>query len=322
MAAANVAPPPGEHGGDGSRLAAALGLAPGAVLDLSLSLNPWAPDVASLATRHLSSLRRYPSVGEATGALAEAIGVEAERVVLTNGGSEAIALVAAEVGRGWVEPPEFSLYARHLETLDPSAGRWRSNPCNPTGELAAAGARAAVWDEAFWPLATGTWSRGDADRESAIVGSLTKTFACPGLRIGYIVCPDPVMADRLRARRPEWSVSSLACGLLPELVVRADLAGWAAAVRSMRADLVAVLRGAGLTVRAADAPWVLVTEAGDLRERLARHAILVRDCTSFGLHGTVRIAVPSPAGLERVARALENVTRGRLDRAESGPVGG
>jgi histidinol-phosphate/aromatic aminotransferase/cobyric acid decarboxylase-like protein len=54
----------------------------------------------------------------------------------------------------------------------------------------------------------------------------------------------------------------------------------------------------------ADAPWVLVRGSGDLRDRLATKAILVRDCASFGLPGTVRIAVPGEPGLERLAAAL------------------
>ena len=274
------------------------------MLDLSLSLNPCAPDVAALARSRVESLRRYPDPALATAALAGALGVEAERVVLTNGGSEAIALVAAEMGAGWVEPPEFSLYRRHLPEVRRGAGRWRSNPCNPTGELAGAGERAAVWDEAFWPLATGTWTRGDADDGAVVVGSLTKTFACPGLRVGYALCPDAAMAQRLRRRQPEWSVSGLAAALVPDLMSSADLPGWATAVRLLRRELAGVLLGAGFAVRAADAPWVLVDDAGDLRERLAAHAVLVRDCATFGLAGTVRIAVPDEAGLERLAAAI------------------
>ena len=95
------------------------------------------PDVAALAARHLGSLGRYPDATDATAALACAIGVDADRLVLTAGGSEAIALVAHELGTGHVEGPEFSLYERHLAHLDPAGGRWRSNPNNPLGTLAA-----------------------------------------------------------------------------------------------------------------------------------------------------------------------------------------
>ena len=301
-----VAPAPGDHGGDGERLAAALGIDVGDVLDLSVSLNPCAPDVVALARRRLDALRRYPDAKVATAALASVLGVDAERVILTNGGSEAIALVASEVREGWVEAPDFSLYERHLAAVRRGAGRWRSNPCNPTGELAPARAVAAVWDEAFWPLATGTWSRGDAG--SFVVGSLTKTFSCPGLRAGYVVCPDEAVARRLRARQPEWSVSGLACVLVPDLLAAADLAGWAASIARLRDEMVALLPG---DVVAADAPWVLVRGADDLRERLASRAVLVRDCTSFGLVDTVRIAVPGEQGLERLAAALSGGGPGR-----------
>jgi hypothetical protein len=58
-------PAPGAHGGDGGRVAAALGLAADEVLDLSMSLNPFAPDVAKLAARHVAALGRYPDVDTA-----------------------------------------------------------------------------------------------------------------------------------------------------------------------------------------------------------------------------------------------------------------
>jgi hypothetical protein len=52
----------------------------------------------------------------------------------------------------------------------------------------------------------------------------------------------------------------------------------------------------------------------DLREALARHAVVVRDCTSFGLPDHVRIAVPDDHGLERLERALDQVTICDQDR--------
>lgn len=298
-----IAPPPGSHGGDGHRLAVSLGVDPAAVLDLSVSLNPCSSLVADRAARHLDTLLRYPDEGGATDVLAEALGVDPERVLLTNGGAEGIALVAGEVGEGWVEGPEFSLYARHLRVRR-GAGRWRSNPNNPTGRLAGSDSSAAVWDEAFWPLATGTWSRGDAERGSLVLGSLTKLFACPGLRMGYVLGPDRESVDRLRRRRPAWSVGGLACALLPELIAGADLAVWASETAALRLELGGLLRHAGLEPFSADAPWVLVPQAGELRERLALRGVLVRDCASFGLVDTVRIAVPSASGMERLAAAL------------------
>ena len=301
-------PAAGAHGGDAEAVAAALGVEVRDILDLSASLNPDAPDVAALAASRLDSLGRYPDATAATAAMAAALGVPAGSVLLTNGGAEAIALVGAELGRAAVADPEFSLYGRHLVEVvdpldDPGAPRVRSNPNNPTGLLAGAGERAAVWDEAFYPLATGRWSRGAvaAGQAWAVVGSLTKVFACPGLRVGYVHA-DPAIIGRLAERQPRWALNGLAAALVPELLARADLPAWAAAGEQRRRALVAALPG----VEDSDANFVLVRVpegAAAGRARLARQGVLVRDCTSFGLPHHVRVAVPDGAGLERLVCA-------------------
>jgi histidinol-phosphate/aromatic aminotransferase/cobyric acid decarboxylase-like protein len=202
-----------------------------------------------------------------------------------------------------VDEPDFSLYARHLAERDRRGLRWRSNPHNPSGRLAGPDEAADVWDEAFYPLATGSWTRGDPN--AIVVGSLTKVFACPGLRVGYVRCPDRQLAEELRWRQPRWSVNGLACAVLPELLETADLGRWAAAVAALRLDLVERLRTAGLDAEPSDAAYVLVPRAPGLRSHLARRGVLVRDTASFGVPGGVRIAVPDPLGLERLDRALE-----------------
>lgn len=289
----SAVPPPGTHGGDGEAVARALGLDPADVVDLSQSLNPLAPDVASLVARHLDAIGRYPDPGGATAALAEAMGVDRGRLVLTNGGSEAIALVAGAVGGTVAAEPEFSLHPR-----GEGGPRWRSNPHNPTGVLAADDERADVWDEAFYPLATGTWTRGDAD--AVVVGSLTKLYACPGLRLGYVLADD---AHRLTAAQPAWPINGLALAVLPELLARTDLAGWQRTLAVRRQQLADLLASHGLIAVAGDAPWLLTPTAG-LRERLAPHGVVVRDCASFGLAGWARVAVPDDRGFERLAAAL------------------
>jgi histidinol-phosphate/aromatic aminotransferase/cobyric acid decarboxylase-like protein len=295
--------PPGAHGGDGARLARALGVEPDAVLDLSASMNPLAPDPTPVVARYLDAIGRYPDPGPARSALAACMGVEADRLLLTNGGAEGIALVAGELEAGWVDEPDFSLYRRHLRVMDPRAGRWRSNPHNPSGLLAAPDERAGVWDEAFWPLATGTWTRGDAEIGAVVIGSLTKLLACPGLRIGYVLTPTAALAARLAERQPQWALNGLAAAALPELLATVDLPAWAAGTAGLRLDLLATLGDAGFQPAPSQANWVLVRAPG-LRERLAAAAICVRDCASFGLPGTVRIAVPDTQGLIRLRRAL------------------
>ena len=299
-----VAPQPGPHGAEGPRLARSLGVDPEEVLDLSQSLNPVAPDVAPLVAAAAAEVHRYPDPAEATEALAAALGAPADRVVLTNGGAEAIALVARLRPVGRVEDPDFSLYARHLERLDPDGPLWRSNPNNPTGELAAPEVTAAVWDEAFYPLATGEWTRGDAESGAVVVGSLTKLFACPGLRLGYVLAPDAELAEAVRAVQPRWAVNALALAVLPALLGKADLPGWRDEVTTLRDGLVDLLEAEGLAVRPSAANYVLIERAPGLRERLARHAVAVRDAATFGVPDGVRVGVPDERGLDRVATAL------------------
>lgn len=301
-------PAPGPHGGDAHRLAAALRCPIEEILDLSASLNPLAPDSRRVLAAALDRLDRYPDDRGATLALAEAMEVDPARLVLTNGGAEAIALVAQLHPVGWADERDFSLYRRHLRELDPDGPRWLSDPHNPTGALAPPGRRAAVRDEAFWLLATGTWTRGDPD--TTVVGSLTKAWALPGLRIGYVLAADEGEAVRVASVRPRWSVNGLACAALPALLEAAEPARWRDGIAALRDDLVGVLHDHGLVPDPSDANYVWVPRAAGLREALARHRILVRDGASFGEPDAVRIAVPGPGGLDRLARALTATVEG------------
>ncbi len=304
-------PAPGPHGGDAEALARRLGVDPGAVLDLSASLNPVAPAVGPVLAGHLDAVGRYPDPTTATLALAEAIGVDAGRLLLTNGGAEAIALVAAELGPGWADHCEFSLYRRHLPRLDPAGARWRSDPHSPLGGLAGPDERADVWDEAFYPLATGQWTAGRHDSAGAVtIGSLTKLLACPGLRAGYVITPSTGpragtdLRARLVARQARWSVNGLVAAALADLLVPVDLVLWSKQVAQLRHDLCSVLRVHGFEPCPSTANWVLVPGSPGLRSRLAARRVLVRDCASFGLPDTHRIAVPGARDLERLEAAL------------------
>ena len=160
-----------------------------------------------------------------------------------------------------------------------------------------------MWDEAFYPLATGRWTRGDANRGAVVVGSLTKVFACPGLRAGYVLA-DSHTVDDLRGLQPEWSVNGIAASALPALLATADVGRWCVEIAELRRRLVVVLRTHGFSPMPSDANYVLVADAAGLRDRLARQRVVVRDCASFGLPDHVRVAVPDTAGLARLQEAL------------------
>ena len=292
----------GPHGGDVERIAASLGRPVDELLDLSASLNPLAPDARPALRAALDRVDRYPDDTRATAALAEAIGVDPARLVLTNGGAEAIALVARHRPVGWADECDFSLYRRHLAQLDPAGPRWRSDPHNPTGRLAAADDVADVRDEAFYLLATGTWTR--VDDGATVLGSLTKAWAIPGIRVGYVLARDADEAEAIRTLRPRWSVNGLVCAALPALLDLADPIRWRDGIAALRSQLHDLLVGHGYEPEPSDAPYVWVPRAAGLRNRLLPEGVIVRDGGTFGHPDAVRIAVPGAGGLEQLDRAL------------------
>ncbi len=293
-----------QHGGDAPAIARRLGLDLEQLLDLSARLNPFAPDVAALATKHLSALVPYPDDGPTTERLSHAFDVPPQRLVLCNGGAEAIALLASVLKQGEVVEPEFALYQRHLTKVGQGLGRWRSNPSNPLGILAEEHEESVVWDEAFYPLATGRWTRGDSD--SWRIGSLTKLWACAGLRLGYIIAPTGEDADKIRRLRPRWSVNGLALALVRDLIEQTDLPRWSSQIAQLGDEFANELLGLGYEARSTAANWVLVQSGQDLRDELIKERVLIRDCTSFGLTGVFRIALPKPDEVDRVVSAFES----------------
>ncbi len=306
------------HGDSAYGLERHLGLETGDLLDLATSMNPVAPDFSPLLLGHLDSLKRYPDATKSREALAEALEVESERLILCNGGAEAIELVSKLVTRGFVKSPDFSLYRTHISSYDPTGPWWASNPNNPIGTLLDKGERPDVVDEAFYQIATGSWTRRDFEHGSFVLGSLTKLFGLPGLRIGYLVCPDAQSAGLLNAKQPKWEVNSLAAASLGEMLGSLDLKEVSGSVAKLREKLVSILRASGFKPSPSAANYVYVPEAGELLERLLRHKVLVRDTGSFGLSGGVRIAVPNEDGLGRIQEALssQNQRKARVPRSK------
>ncbi|MBQ7245314.1 MAG: aminotransferase class I/II-fold pyridoxal phosphate-dependent enzyme [Firmicutes bacterium] len=99
------------------------------------------------------------------------------------------------------------------------------NPNNPTGKLyskefiekvlikaKALGARVFI-DECFMDLSNGIWSSKEFLKEYPnlfILKAFTKTFAMPGLRLGYGLCSDENLLAKMSEITPPWNISSVA----------------------------------------------------------------------------------------------------------------
>ena len=207
------------------------------------------------------------------------------------------------------------------------------NPNNPTGqvmsrlalcELAEVVERQQGWliiDEAFidYCQEQSVVSLVSEHPRMMVLRSLTKFYAMPGLRIGYLVGASKVV-DRLKDRQPPWSVNSLA-----QEVSRAVLHDQAYATQSrifMKSERSRFVRGlrslSGLRVYSSAANFVLIELpasicAGEMTDRLASERLLVRDCSTLpGLTTQmIRVAIRTVKENRRLIAALGACVRKR-----------
>ena len=240
----------------------------------------------------------------------------------------ALACAGWEIRRSTLCPEEnFALTHAHLAHVEGADLVFLCNPNNPTGSLidppvleellegcARRGIRVAV-DECFWELACG--GPGLAPRVGEfpnliVLRAFTKSYAMPGLRLGYCLCADVELLERMRRCGPPWSVSApaQAAGL-----AALDCPDWPGKARELleqeRPRLAAGLAGLGLEVWPGAANFLLVRAPGrgDLGERLLEQGVLIRPCGNFyGLsQDYYRTCVGRPGQNRRLLRALREV---------------
>jgi threonine-phosphate decarboxylase len=150
-----------------------------------------------------------------------------------------------------------------------------------------------------------------------VLRSLTKFYAMPGLRIGYLVGACKVV-DRLKDRQPPWSVNSLA-----QEVFHTVLRDHAYATKSRifmrheRSRFVHGLRSLfGVQVYPSAANFFLIelpawTCACEVTDRLASEGLLVRDCSTFpGLDAQmIRVAIRTAKENRRLIAALRAILK-------------
>ena len=197
------------------------------------------------------------------------------------------------------------------------------SPNNPTGRLIPRellltilercrqiGAILAV-DECFLPLAAEGKGLADRLHEAAnlfLLRAFTKTYAIPGLRLGYGL-GSPALIQKLEAWGPCWNVSvpaqaaGLACCQVPDWP-----AGGRQVLEVQRPILEQGLTRLGCQVIPGSANYLLFRLPGisDLKERMLRRGVLLRSCANYRGLGPdwYRAAVRQPADNEAFLRML------------------
>ncbi len=140
-----------------------------------------------------------------------------------------------------------------------------------------------------------------------ILRSLTKSLAIPGLRVGCGI-GSPDLIEEISAITPSWSVNGpaqVAVELLPEL--ESHIEEGQRIVREQRTRLTEWLNDRDVAYVPSSANFLLikVTDAEAVRGRLLRSGYCVRDCTSFGLPGYIRVGIRQQNEMDLLMKGLE-----------------
>lgn len=287
--------------------------------------------IQEVAPRVLGSYPE-PEPYELQAELANALGLSPKEVLVTNGATEAIYLIAHAFAprlTSFVEPTfsEYKDACRLMghkmidfspENLAQIQMLWLCNPNNPTGEICTA---EKEWIEQYPSIlfiidrSYEYFSRCELPErikaENVIyIHSLTKRYRIPGLRLGYITASEQNI-ERIRTVRQPWSVNALAIEAgrwivsrgFPETIVRQDLWTESDRLRSALEDL-------GWEVTPSRTHFMLVRTpflAHRLKQWLAQdRELLIRDASNFQTLSPyhIRIATQSPEANNELIQSL------------------
>jgi len=299
------------------------------------------------ARADLSSLERYlcsrmevirtypePSAGSLERLIARQCGISADQVLVTSGAVDAIYLIAQcyrHLATSHVVQPTFSEYADACRTFgyrDTPDGAlcWLCNPNNPTGSVLppdqviamARRHRLLVVDQSYEDYTLQPMigaAEGVRHDNIVVLHSMTKRYAVPGLRLGYVTASAHII-KQLRSQYRPWAINALSLEAGKWLVEHnfqaiprlSDYLAETARLRAMLGDIPGIEAHASLT------NFFLCTvgtmTASQLKQRLAtEHGILIRDAANFvGLSPHhFRIATQSPAENDTLVSAIHSM---------------
>ncbi|MCM1175621.1 MAG: aminotransferase class I/II-fold pyridoxal phosphate-dependent enzyme [Blautia sp.] len=197
-----------------------------------------------------------------------------------------------------------------------------ANPNNPTGvllrkekirELARHCRDRGIYvvlDECFIEFCGNRFSMLPEIREFdnlILVRSFTKSFAIPGARLGYLLCGNRPVLERIAGQLPEWNLSCFAqeagCACAEQAAFLLETEAY---VKKERRFLEDGLRRKGFPVFPSEADFILFYSEEPLYEKLLEKGILIRDCADFrGLGpGFYRAAVRRREDNEKLLASL------------------
>lgn len=306
------------------------------LLDFSASLNPlpprfgWAVNPEDLASYPDNE---YVELKEIIGRIFRC---EPAEICVGNGSIELIRLFCqVTLSKGstfFLKSPTFGEYAlsarlagaRFVPSADDADLQFVCNPNNPTGMLRPRSDiletlgkirrdQRMFVDEAFIELSDPAQSVSDIrDEHLFTLRSLTKCFSVPGIRFGYGF-GSPDLIEKIEVARPPWSVNVYAEAFARQAFLHFnDLKASRDYITQERDWLISQIKDLGCDPHPSSSNYILINcacNAGSLCGGLEEKEILVRDCTSFGLPSSIRVAVRTREENMRLVEAMSSCVR-------------
>ena len=148
------------------------------------------------------------------------------------------------------------------------------------------------------------------DPNLMVLRAFTKTYAMPGLRLGFVLSSNLSLLLQMASYQPEWSVSVMAQQAgIRALQEETYLQNSLHLIAEERDFLRRGLRERGMEVFFSEANFLLFFTDKDVAEPLLKKGILIRNCSNYrGLgRGYYRVAVKKRKENEELLRALDEV---------------
>lgn len=306
------------------------------------------PELTAHLMASIHCAANYPEPDSTTlcKAVANVENIKPENIVVTNGSTEAFYLTAQLFGgsSSVIAIPSFSEYEdaarshrhqlsflrlNHLHKSYKTTAKclWLGNPNNPDGSITASETILSVChgnpesvvivDEAYTHLCESHESLLKLNLLPAnliVIRSLTKAFAIPGLRLGYMVA-HRVICEKIRKIKMPWSVNSMAlqAGLFIVQNHQKLLPSTHALVTESQRLQKALAHLPDIEVTPSECNYFLgqlkKRTAAELKDSLLQnHGFLIRDASNFrGLQsGHFRIAANTPEQNNHLINAIQS----------------
>ena len=143
-----------------------------------------------------------------------------------------------------------------------------------------------------------------------LIRAFTKSFALPGLRLGYGACANEKLLRQIKASRQPWSVSLIAQEAGLAALLESDyLKRTKELVHTERDHMMQELKHLGILTFPTAANYILFQSRENLKEQLMKRGICIRDCSNYRTleAGFYRVAIRSHKENKQLIEALKDI---------------